>query len=181
MNEIKKHVANFVTILRVLLCALSALMIFEKNWLGIALLPIVFILDLVDGYAARNLGSKEYGIRIDVAGDRIVEYLYYFLYSILGLFPYFILPIIFIRNSFVDALFYTKERNFSTAKTAAARIFSSSKISRGLFGISKFALFFYFAFVFMYNAPLMPGYFLLALVVGFSVIRGISDIYEVIK
>lgn len=171
--------ADWITYFRVVLCLVSVVLIFSKDMLGLILLPIVFALDYVDGYFARKSKPTPYGKKLDVAGDRIVEYLYYFIYSIIGLIPYFVFPIIIVRNSIVDAFFYTPKKNFSTAKTTLAKIFSSSRISRGLYNSSKALLFFYLGLVIFYGFPVNIGYYLLAFVVTFSVVRGISDIYEV--
>jgi phosphatidylglycerophosphate synthase len=133
----------------------------------------------LDGFFARKEGEKEYGKRLDVAGDRIVEYIYYLFFTIKDLIPVFIFPIIIIRNSIVDAFFYTPKKNFSTTKTKFARIFSSSRISRLSYGFLKMLTFFYFGCVLIFNSPIIFGYLLLAIVVSFSIIRGVADILEV--
>ncbi|MGB9703103.1 MAG: CDP-alcohol phosphatidyltransferase family protein [Candidatus Micrarchaeales archaeon] len=172
---------DFITILRIFLVIFSVMLLFYYNFIGLILIPFVFFLDFLDGFFAKSEEEKEYGKRLDVAGDRITEYLYYFFLSIKNLIPIFILPIIIIRNSLVDSFFYTPKKNFSTAKTKIARIFSSSRFSRALYGFLKMLMFFYFSSLLFFRLPLIFGYALLAIVVAFSLIRGASDIYEALK
>jgi len=171
--------SDFVTIFRIFLVFVSFTLLYFNDLWGLILIPIVFFLDSVDGVLARREEEKEYGKRLDVAGDRITEYLYYFFFTIKELIPIFIFPIIIVRNSFVDTFFYTPKKNFSTTKTKLARIFSSSRFSRFLYGFLKMLTFFYLGCVLIFNFPIVVGYFLLVITVSFSIIRGIADILEV--
>jgi len=171
--------SDLVTISRIFLVLVSFTLLYFKNIFGLLLIPFVFFLDFLDGFFARREKEKEYGKRFDVAGDRITEYLYYFFFTIKELIPIFIFPIIVIRNSIVDTFFYTPKKNFSTTKTKFARIFSSSRISRFVYGFLKMLTFFYFGCVLIFNFPIIFGYLLLAIVVSFSIIRGAADILEV--
>jgi len=170
--------SDFVTIFRIFLVFVSfALLYFNDLW-GLILIPIAFFLDSVDGFLARREEEKEYGKRLDVAGDRITEYFYYLLFTVKGLIPIFVFPIIITRNSLVDTFFYTPKKNFSTTKTALARFFSSSRFSRFLYGFLKAVTFFYLGCVLLFSFPIIFGYILVAIIVIFSVIRGTADILE---
>jgi phosphatidylglycerophosphate synthase len=171
--------ADAVTVLRIILAIFSTALLYSHNIYGLILIPIVFFLDYLDGFFARMEKEEEYGKRLDVAGDRIVEYLYYFIFSVIALIPIFVFPIIVVRNCLVDAFFYTKEKNFSTTKTKLAKSISSSHIARGVYAALKMITFFYFGFLATgFEFSIAVGYTLLSATVIFSIARGIADIYE---
>jgi phosphatidylglycerophosphate synthase len=171
--------ADLVTALRIIFVILSIFLLYINSVYGLILIPIVFFLDYLDGFFAKREKETEYGKRLDVAGDRIAEYLYYFIFTVLGLIPIFIFPVIVVRNCIVDSFFYTKEKNFSTTKTKIAKSLSSSHFARGVYAALKMITFFYFGCIAVgFDLPIFVGYILLSAVVIFSLARGAADIYE---
>lgn len=52
------------------------------------LVPLIFSLDAVDGVIARKLGSvSTFGSFIDIAGDRVVEFAFFYSFASIGLLP----------------------------------------------------------------------------------------------
>jgi len=177
--------SDMITIIRIAMVIISSFLLLASNplnILGLIMIPAVFFLDYLDGFFARMEKEEEYGKRLDVAGDRIVEYVYYFIFSIEKLIPIFIFPIIIVRNCLVDSFFYTKEKNFSTTKTEFAKSVSSSYVARGIYAILKMVTFFYFGCILVgFNLSLLIGYILLSITVIFSIVRGAADLYEVFR
>lgn len=121
--------------------------------------------------------AAPYGGRFDIAGDRAVEYIFWALYSFLGLVPLFVFIIVIIRHSFVDALMGAKG-TASKTKSRFARIVYSSNIGRFLINVPKVAAFSYLAFVYIYGWPLWIGYVLVAILVAMILLRGAAEVYE---
>ncbi len=117
------------------------------------------------------------GARIDVAGDRVTEYVMWILFTFLHILPLFVIFIIVIRHSFADALLAAKGTS-SRMKSKFAKAVYASNISR--FGINtlKFITFSYLMLVYIYSYPLWVGYVLVAALVIYIVIRGIAEVYE---
>jgi len=121
--------------------------------------------------------KNKYGARLDVAGDRTIEYVFWILFTYLNIIPLFIIFIIVIRNSFVDALMAAKGTS-SKMKSRFARLFYSSNSSRALSAVLKILTFSYLSLVYISNFPLIYGEILTALFVIFAVLRGIAEVYE---
>ncbi len=117
------------------------------------------------------------GARIDVAGDRITEYVMWILFAFLHIVPLFVIFIIVIRHSFADALLASKGTS-SKMKSKFAKAVYASNISR--FGINalKFLTFSYLMLIYIYSYPLWIGYVLIAALVIYIVMRGIAEVYE---
>ncbi len=117
------------------------------------------------------------GARIDVAGDRVTEYVMWILFTFLHIVPLFVIFIIVIRHSFADALLASKGTS-SKMKSRFAKAIYASNISR--FGINtlKFLTFSYLMLIYIYSYPLWIGYVLIAALVIYIVIRGIAEVYE---
>jgi phosphatidylglycerophosphate synthase len=133
----------------------------------------------VKRYKQRLSKSSPLGARIDVAGDRIIELLFWITFTYLHLIPLFILIIIIIRHSFVDALMAGKGTS-SKMKTKFARIVYSSSIGRGGINVVKFLTFSYLVLVYVSGYPIIIGYILVTILVAYILLRGLAEIYEVI-
>ncbi len=124
--------------------------------------------------------TAKYGPRIDVAGDRVVEYAFWIVYTYVMVIPLFVLLIIVVRHSFVDALMGAKGTS-SKMKTSFARLVYSSSIGRSGINVVKFAAFSYLAFVYVWGYPLWIGYVLVALLVIYILLRGAAEVYETLS
>ncbi len=120
---------------------------------------------------------SKYGPRLDVAGDRIIEYSFWILFTYLNIIPLFVILIIIVRNSFADALMAAKGTSAKLKSKFARRLYSSN-ISRASSSILKILTFSYLIIVYINGYPILPGFVLVALLVIFIVIRGISEVYE---
>jgi phosphatidylglycerophosphate synthase len=119
-----------------------------------------------------------YGPRMDVAGDRIVEYSMWALFTFLHVIPLFLILIIIIRHSFADAFMGLKGTS-SKLKTRIAQIVYGSNASRAGINMLKFFAFSYLMLVYVWSYPIVYGYILVALLVIYIVARGIAEIVEV--
>jgi phosphatidylglycerophosphate synthase len=124
--------------------------------------------------------DSKFGPRIDIAGDRVIEYTFWILFTYLRLIPLFVVFIIIFRHSFVDALMASRGTS-SKPKTKFARIVYSSNIGRGGINVVKFLAFAYFVLVYVSSYPLWIGYILIAILVIYIVLRGIAEAYDVLS
>ncbi|MGC8648662.1 MAG: hypothetical protein ACP5UN_00350 [Candidatus Micrarchaeia archaeon] len=121
--------------------------------------------------------TNKYGARLDIASDRTIEYVFWILFTYLNIIPLFIIFIVVIRNSFVDALMAAKGTS-SKMKSKIAKAFYSSNLSRSTSTLLKVFAFSYLALVYIANYPLFYGQIIVALLIIFIIIRGIAEIYE---
>lgn len=124
--------------------------------------------------------SAPHGARMDIAGDRAVEYIFWALYSVLGLVPLFVFIIVIVRHTFVDALMGSRG-TASRMRSRFARVVYASNFGRFMINVPKVAAFSYLAFVYIYGWPLFIGYALVALLVGWILLRGAAEIYEALS
>ncbi len=121
--------------------------------------------------------SSIYGPRIDIAGDRVTEYVFWIVFVYVGLIPIWVLFLVVLRHSFVDAIMGAKGTS-SKAKSAFARVVYTSPLGRGGIGVVKVLAFSYLILVYVSGWPILPGYILVAVLVGYILLRGISEIYD---
>jgi phosphatidylglycerophosphate synthase len=121
--------------------------------------------------------SAPYGPRIDIAGDRISEYVLWVTFTFLHIVPLFILFIIIIRHSFADALLGAKGTS-SKMHSKIARALYASNISRAGIQITKFVTFSYLALVYVLSYPIWIGYILIGILTIYILARGVAEIYE---
>ena len=124
--------------------------------------------------------SAPHGARFDVAGDRIVEYVPWIVFTYLHVLPLFLIFIVVIRHSFADALLGARGTS-SKMKSAFAKAAYASNASR--FGINalKFITFSYLMLVYVASYPLWLGLALAALLVVYILVRGAAEIYEALS
>lgn len=121
--------------------------------------------------------AHPYGPRMDVAGDRAVEYSLWVVFIYLNILPLFILLIIIFRHSFVDAIMGAKGTS-NKMKTKLAKVVYSSSIGRGGVNIVKFVTFSYLILVYVSGYPIIYGYILTGILVGYILLRGIAEVNE---
>ena len=143
------RMANLITLSRIVLLFLTVgLLYLREPWAAAAALLLtifVYISDAFDGYIARQRGrATAAGAVIDIAGDRIVENVYWVVFAHLGLITVWI-PLIMITRSFaVDAarsLALAEGRTAFGEKTMMesrlGRWLAASRLHRALYGIAK--------------------------------------------
>ena len=149
---------------------------------------LMFGLDGLDGTVARyevhKLHKKpsKYGARLDVAGDRVTEYVFWILFVFVHIIPMFILLLIVIRHSFADAFMAAKGTS-SKMKSKFAKIVYSSNIGRGGVNVVKIITFSYLSWLYItqnfLNANyMMVGWILTGVLFVYIMVRGIAEIYE---
>lgn len=119
----------------------------------------------------------KYGARMDVAGDRAVEYLMWIVFTYVRILPIFVIIIIVIRHSFVDALMGNKGTS-SKMKSRFGYWVYSSNIGRGGINVVKFLAFAYLTLAYVWGYPLLIGYALTAILVAYILLRGAAEVYE---
>lgn len=109
------------------------------------LTAIVIWLDGVDGYIARKLGEcSTAGAVIDIAGDRVVELLYWLAFALLGWLPAWVPALVIMRGVAVDAargMALTQGKTAfgaqSMQKSKLGIWLTSSRASRWLYAVAK--------------------------------------------
>ncbi len=124
--------------------------------------------------------TTKYGPRFDVAADRIAEYSFWALFTVVGIIPLFVLIIVIIRHSIADAFIGLKGTS-SKMKTGLARALYASNTSRSSINVLKFVTFSYLILVYVSHYPVVPAYVLVFALVLFIVARGAAEIYESIN
>lgn len=131
----------------------------------------------VRGFKEKLAKTAKFGPRIDVAGDRAVEYILWTVYTVVGVIPIFVLFIVIIRHSFVDAFMAAKGTS-SKMKTRFARVIYSSNLWRGGINVVKFLAFSYMSLVYIWSYPAWIGYVLVTVLVSYILLRGAAELYE---
>ncbi len=124
--------------------------------------------------------TAKYGPRFDIAADRITEYSFWAVFTVLGIVPLLVLIIVIIRHSIADAFLGLKGTS-SKMKTGIAKSLYASSISRGGINILKFVAFSYVILVYVSGYPILPAYILIFILVLFIVVRGAAEVYESLK
>jgi len=154
-------VANLITAARVVLLFITVGFVYlslpgagtpgEPLWALVAavLTLVVFIGDAIDGLVARARGeSNELGAVIDIAGDRIVENVYWVVFAHLGLISVWFPLIMILRSFTVDALRALAltegktpfgEKTMMTSRLG--RWLAASRLHRALYGGAKVVTF----------------------------------------
>jgi phosphatidylglycerophosphate synthase len=166
----------------------------------IILLIAALVLDAVDGYFAKygkvnietlrlyinheppkqKIKPTPYGARLDIAGDRVVEYTMWIVFTIVNIVPLFVLLLIVLRHSFADALMGSRGTS-SKMKTKFAQIVYASNIGRGGINVLKAVTYCYLILMYVSNYPALPGYILVTALVAYIMLRGIAEIYDSMK
>lgn len=130
-----------------------------------------------------------HGPRMDVAGDRVIEYAFWlaFIYvffsaigMVAGAIAIFLVLLVVTRHAFADALMGARGTS-SKMQTRFAKIFYTSNASRGLINAVKFLAFAYLVLFYVLNYPAYIEYVLVALLFLIIMLRGAAEIYESVK
>lgn len=189
--------ANLITIFRIFLAIITISLLFfqETNIYLIAffLTIIVIWMDGFDGYVARKFNeTSKFGAVLDILGDRIVENIYWIVFSYLGWIPVWIPLVVVTRGIITDGLRSVALEQGYTAFGSSTMM--SGKISKFIVA-SNFSRFSYalfkalaFALLILVHAPglIFPfmeavnfiAYFCAYASVFFCVARGLPVITE---
>jgi CDP-diacylglycerol---glycerol-3-phosphate 3-phosphatidyltransferase len=123
----------------------------EPWWAVVAavLTFVVFVSDALDGMVARARGeTNEFGAVVDIAGDRVVENVYWVVFAHLGMISVWFPLLMLVRSFFVDAvrsLALSKGKTAFGEKTMMQSKFgtwlAASRFNRAVFGAAKVVTF----------------------------------------
>lgn len=142
--------ANVITSARIVLTFTLIILIGKYLYVDIAAIatvPLIFILDAVDGYVARKYKqANAVGAVLDIAADRIIENVFW-IYFTANQIIHFWMPVAILTRGFVtDAIRSFALRDGNTPFEMNTRYWThamtSSRISRALSGTSKMIAFF---------------------------------------
>lgn len=147
--------ANLVTLIRIFLVFL-VIGLYKVNTIacGIAVLLTIATLymDALDGIIARRLGiESDLGAMFDIAGDRIVENVFWVYFASIGMASFWAAAIVVARSFLIDWLrtlaFVDAGKTAFGSKTMMqsrwAKALVSSRFSRALYGFTKAVVFVY--------------------------------------
>ncbi|HLC45305.1 MAG TPA: CDP-alcohol phosphatidyltransferase family protein, partial [archaeon] len=134
------NIANQVTLFRVFM-VFAALYLaslqgaFLLNLFGVALIPLAFALDAVDGFIARKFGAAtRFGSFFDVFGDRVTELTLWIFFLSTNAVPFWAVLVVVLRGLATDAV---RAEALSKGKTVygmmesgAGKAFVSSRFMR---------------------------------------------------
>lgn len=142
--------ANAITLFRLFLTFI-VIGLFRRNvYVDIACIVtilIIFILDSVDGIVARKQNqTSTFGAVFDIAADRIVENVFWIYFAVIDDRISFWLPIAVAARGFltdgVRSIALTEGKTaFEMSSAAWSRALTSSRFSRGLYGLTKMLTF----------------------------------------
>lgn len=196
--------ANAITLWRIGLSFLVIVLFMEGNWMlqtaAVLLTMLVIYLDSLDGIVARRRGEcSDLGAFLDIAGDRIVEHLYWVLFALMDLVSLWVPLIVLSRSFLVDGLrtvAYAGEGrtpfgNNSMVRSRWAFWLTASRPSRAIYGAGKLAAFVALGALAVLQNPavhLLPAAMtrgainavtlLVWLVVGMNLLRGLPVLWE---
>jgi len=148
--------ANMITLIRLLLVFVVVALFninFYANLAMLIMTIIIIAMDWADGYVARKKGiASDFGALFDIAGDRIVENVLWIYFAVVGLVPFWIPIVVVVRGfitDFIRSIAFTKGKTPFGKKTMMdsgwAKALVSSRISRGIYAVSKVVAFCYLA------------------------------------
>lgn len=143
--------ANGITLFRLFLTFIVIGLFQRSNaYIDIACIVtilIIFILDSVDGIVARKQNqTSTFGAVFDIAADRIVENVFWIYFAVIDDRISFWLPIAVVTRGFltdgVRSIALTEGKTaFEMSSAAWSRALTSSRFSRGLYGLTKMLTF----------------------------------------
>jgi phosphatidylglycerophosphate synthase len=122
--------------------------------------------------------TAKYGPRMDIAGDRIIEYSLWGLFLYAHIVPLIVVIIIIMRHSIADALMASKGTASKMKTRFAQTFYSSNLIGRAGSVVLKTVTFSYLMLVYTLHYPIGIGYALVAILVLYILVRGAAEIYE---
>lgn len=175
--------ANTITLFRLLLTFIVIAMLGRHPALDttlIATIPIIFILDAVDGIVARKLNeTSKLGEVLDTVADRLIENIFWIYFTAVGIIPVWMPITVMTRGFLTDAL----QHVYGSNKSRWAHALTRSRISRGLYGAVKMLAFMSIASTTTFINPTLEKVSLsLAIIaVGFCLIRALPVFVQACK
>ncbi len=191
--------ANIITISR--LIPLSVVVLFL--YLGgpafqVAAVPLILVLllmDLVDGVVARRTQQvTKLGSALDIAMDRLVEFVLWVCFADLDLVPVWVPLVVIARGMIVDAVrsyaLAFGETAFGMMHSRLGRFFVSSRFMRDFYGTTKTIAFLLLSLVHALDRGAFPGlagtrpwlhvagYALTVLTVALCLVRGVPVLFD---
>ncbi len=131
-------------------------------------------------YKRASAARAPFGPRMDIAGDRFVEYAMWIVFALVGIVPLFIVLAVVFVHSIADALMGVRGTS-SRMRTRLARAVYSSNASRALINLLKVAAFGYLIVMYVGSYPAIYGAVLVYSLFAFVMLRGFVEIYESMK
>lgn len=147
-RSLARHSPDFVIALRVAL-SFVVVELYSRSGslaaLGVVLTIVVIAMDALDGYLARRFGvESDLGAVMDIAGDRIVEHVFWIYFAVAGLVPLWIPLLIMTRSFLVDSLRSvalaggrTPFGRTTMMRSPLTRFLTSSRFMRNAYGAVK--------------------------------------------
>jgi len=197
--------ANLITLIRLILVFVVVALFninFYANLAMLIMTIIIIAMDWADGYVARKNGTaSDFGALFDIAGDRIVENVLWIYFAVVGLVPFWVPLIVVVRGfatDFIRSIAFTKGRTPFGKKTMMdsdwAKALVSSRMSRGIYAVSKVVAFCYLAGILtlrsaitefslsipdgLMNAFIIIGAVIVYTTVAMCIIRGLPVIWD---
>ncbi len=189
--------ANFISLLRVLLSLVVVAMLFYKSqpvYIAAFFLTIIVIwMDGLDGYIARKFNeASKIGAVIDILGDRVVEMVYWIAFLGMGWVSVWIPLIVVVRGILVDGFRaialeqgYTAFGTTSMMQSKVGVFLVSSRASRWLYAVFKAIA---FSLIILAYTPGLPenwlniitplAYLSVYITLFFCVVRGLPVLIE---
>lgn len=154
---------------------------------------IIFVLDSVDGIVARQQNqTSPFGAVFDIAADRIVENVLWIYFAAIGSISLW-LPIAVVTRGFltdgVRSIALTEGKTaFEISSAAWSRALTSSRFSRGLYGLTKMVTFIFLPAALVLNdiypdVPIVATFSLVSVIIAYitvamCIIRGIPVLVD---
>lgn len=197
MENIKKNLANIITLSRIFLVFIVAGLLYCTDccysyYLALFLTAILMWFDGLDGYVARKFNiSSKFGALLDIMGDRIVENVFWIIFCSLGWIWVCVPIIVLTRGIITDSLRtlafergYTAFGKTTMMQGKIAKFIVASNFCRFTYAVCKAVAFF---FLIAGNIPcdyvskeviLKAGIICTIVSVAFCVLRGIPVVIE---
>lgn len=191
--------ANVITISRLLPLALTVLFFYIGGpAFQVATAPLILILllmDFFDGLVARRTNQvSKLGSALDIAMDRLVEFVLWVCFSDLRLIPVWVPLTVIARGLIVDAVrsyaLAFGETAFGMMHSQLGRFLVSSRLMRDFYGVTKTFAFIVLAGVHALDRGALPalagarpglyvaGYTLTVLSVALCLVRGVPVLFD---
>ena len=197
--------ANLVTLIRIFL-VFVVIGLYQVSTIACAVAVLLTIatlyMDALDGIIARRLGTEsDLGAMFDIAGDRIVENVFWVYFAAIGMVSFWAATIVVARSFLIDWLrtlaFIDAGKTPFGSKTMMhsrwAKALVSSRFSRGLYGFTKSVVFVYLGAVLLIQSGqteygwslgvsteilLLTGQAIVWLTVVMCLVRGVPVVWD---
>jgi len=191
--------ANIITISRLVPMALVVLFLYLRapafQATAVPLVLVLLVMDYFDGLVARRTGEvTKLGSALDIAMDRLVEYVMWVCFADLRLIPVWVPLVVITRGMIVDSVrsyaLALGETAFGMMHSRLGRFLVSSRFMRDLYGVSKVCAFLCLAAVHALRRGACPslyavtpwlysaGYALTMLAVALCLARGVPVLFD---